>query len=180
MPGQAVALLEEKKITKLSIREANFCRYYIELSGNGTRAYMKAFKVTNYGTAATESWRLLKKPEIQARLEGAKRAIEEKIGVTYGRLVEKGAEHLEATKEISALIIPGKGCKKADSKTTDFIEVPDVDAQLKAADYLAKLCGFYPQKESGKPIEIELNIAQVYLPAKEGGRNVAMEVVPAK
>jgi len=173
------ALLEEpkKKAIKLSIRETRFCDEYINSGGNGTRSYMKVFKVTNYGTAAVEASKLLKNPNIQDRLENAKRAIEEKMGVTYGRLVEKGAQHLEATKTISAMIIPGKGQKKADSKTMDFIEVPDVDAQLKAADYLAKLCDFYPKKEAALKLDFEMNVAQIYLPAKDKdhGATVAVE-----
>ncbi len=172
------AFLEEpkKKAIRLSIREARFCDEYINNGGNGTRAYMKAFKVTNYGTAASGSYDLLKNPQIQARLENAKRAIEEKMGVTYGRLVEKGAQHLEATKTISAMIIPGKGQKKADSKTMDFIEVPDVDAQLKSADYLAKLCDFYPKREAALKLDFEVNVAQIYLPKREDEHGAAMDV----
>ncbi len=175
------ALLEEpkKKAIKLSIREARFCDEYINNGGNGTRAYMKAFKVTNYGTAAVEASKLLKNPNIQDRLENAKRAIEERMGVTYGRLVEKGAQHLEATKNISVMVIPmGKKTeRKADSKTMDFIEVPDPDVQLKAADYLAKLCDFYPKKEAALKLDFEMNVAQIYLPAKDKdhGATVAVE-----
>lgn len=179
MPGALLLEQPEKKSIKLSIREAVFCRYYIDLGGNGTRAYMKAFKVTNYSTAAVESCRLLKNPNIQARLEGAKRAIEEKIGVTYGRLLETGARHLTATKSESMMMIPMGKSKKGEKQKpiTDSIDVPDGDLQLKAADFLAKLCDFYPKKEAALKLDFEMNVAQIYLP-KRGAADGAMEVVP--
>lgn len=51
----------------LSPEHDRFCREYI-LDDNQTRAYMRAYPNSTYGSAATSAWNLLKKPEITARI----------------------------------------------------------------------------------------------------------------
>ena len=45
--------------TKLNIKQELFCKYYLELGGNGTSAYMKAYKTKNYETAKVNASKLL-------------------------------------------------------------------------------------------------------------------------
>lgn len=52
----------------LSPMKERFCVEYLA-SGNGKASYMKAFGVTNEGTARVNASKLLHSPEIQARLQ---------------------------------------------------------------------------------------------------------------
>lgn len=52
----------------LSPMKERFCVEYLA-SGNGKASYMKAFGVTNEGTARVNASKLLKNPEIQSRLK---------------------------------------------------------------------------------------------------------------
>ena len=51
----------------LSPQQEKFCIEYVA-NGNGKASYMSAFEVTNSGTARVNASKLLKRPEIQARL----------------------------------------------------------------------------------------------------------------
>lgn len=180
-PGTLAALLKKEGLEqKLTMRQLNFALEYITNEGNGTQAALKAYRCSSRRSAMVLAHLTLQSPDVAAYVNAAKRLIAEEAGATFGRLVRKGVEHLEAQKVISAMVIvkpgadgrPDPGVKqvKGDSKSTDFIEVPDVDAQLKAADFLAKICGLYPQKEAqdGKaPAGIQIDVAHIYLPARD-------------
>ena len=68
-----------------------------------------------------------------------------------GRGLRKLDQLLESTKPIAATIIhktgKGKDARDADSTTTDFVEVPDNQAQCKALDILLSLGDYYPDKK---------------------------------
>lgn len=74
-----------------------------------------------------------------------------------GRGLKKLDQLLESTKQIAATVIhtagKSKGPKEADSVTTDFVEVPDNQTQVKALDILLSLGDYYPEKK----IKADLN-----------------------
>ncbi len=74
-----------------------------------------------------------------------------------GRGLKKLDQLLESTKPIAATVIhqagKGKGARDADSTTTDFVEVPDNQTQVKALDILLSLGDYYPDKK----IKAEVN-----------------------
>ncbi len=73
------------------------------------------------------------------------------------RRLKKLDQLLESTKPIAATVIhqagKGKGARDADSTTTDFVEVPDNQTQVKALDILLSLGDYYPDKK----IKAEIN-----------------------
>jgi len=77
------------------------------------------------------------------------------------KIADTVIESLEATKVISANVIApdGEGMKDANSMTKDFVEVPDFQARIKAADLAGKFRGdFIERHEIGSPGEFD-NIA---------------------
>ena len=74
-----------------------------------------------------------------------------------GRGLKKLDQLLESTRPIAATVIhqagKSKGARDADSTTTDFVEVPDNQAQCKALDMLLSLGDYYPDKK----IKAEVN-----------------------
>jgi hypothetical protein len=74
-----------------------------------------------------------------------------------GRGLRKLDQLLESTKPIAATVIhqagKGKEARDADSTTTDFVEVPDNQTQVKALDILLSLGDYYPDKK----IKAEVN-----------------------
>lgn len=59
----------------LNPMQERFCIEYVA-SGNGKASYMKAFEVTNSGTARVNASKLLKNPEVQERLKELQSEIE--------------------------------------------------------------------------------------------------------
>lgn len=57
------------EIKKLSYEERKFVEAYCENGGNGTRAYLCGWPDAAVSTAGTESYRLLKNPQIQTAIE---------------------------------------------------------------------------------------------------------------
>lgn len=66
------------------------------------------------------------------------------------KLIEKFNEWLDATKPIACNVISKAGRDKdqkdADSLTTDFVEVPDYQTQIKAADIITDIRGLRKRK----------------------------------
>lgn len=78
-------------------------------------------------------------------------------GITVDKLADKQVEWIDAKKVVSAQVIVKKGTPTsqangelppADSKTNDFIEVPDYQTQLKAGEMLREDFGFKQQAGS--------------------------------
>jgi hypothetical protein len=59
------------------------------LDQNGTRAYMRATACLNEKTAATESWKLLRKPEIQAQIALERDDLQKRTGASTEELVRE-------------------------------------------------------------------------------------------
>lgn len=53
---------------ELTLKQQEFCKYYIENKGNGTKSYMKAFSTEKYDTAKVEASRLLTNPNISKKI----------------------------------------------------------------------------------------------------------------
>ena len=81
----------------------------------------------------------------------------EKADLGLGRGLRKLDQLLESTKPIAATVIhtagKSKGARDADSVTTDFVDVPDNQTQVKALDILLSLGDYYPDKK----IKAEVN-----------------------
>lgn len=79
------------------------------------------------------------------------RRLMEKAGFTFPRLMEKLDDLMNAQKPIAATVIhkagKGKGARDADESTTDFIDVPDNQVQIKALDMAFTLRDDYPCKK---------------------------------
>ena len=73
----------------MALREAKFLDAYILNGENGTRAYMEAWETDVYGTAATEAYRLLKKPHIRKALDERRAAISERFQLTTDRVIRE-------------------------------------------------------------------------------------------
>lgn len=75
----------------------------------------------------------------------------ERAGFTFPRLMEKLDDLMNAQKPIAATVVHkagrGKGAKDADESTTDFINVPDNQVQIKALDMAFTLRDDYPCKK---------------------------------
>lgn len=87
-PAAAPAPVAPPAPKPLGDRELRFCREYV-LDQNGTRAFMRATACKNERTAGTESWRLLKKPEIQAQIALEREDLQRRTGVTTEELVRE-------------------------------------------------------------------------------------------
>lgn len=83
-------------------------------------------------TSQAPSRNLLRSAAVQSIIEQYK-AEYLKVGITPQYLARKTAEWLEATKQISA-----RTGGTANAETDDFIEVPDYQTQLKAAELVRK------------------------------------------
>lgn len=86
-------------------------------------------------------------------------------GLTTEYMVEKFKEWLNAQKVVSALVITGKGegedMKSANSKTNDFIEVPDYKTQLEAFKEWKKIGDMEAgSNTSGQPVKRKLTIEE--------------------
>lgn len=75
-------------------------------------------------------------------------------GITEEKLAEKQAEWLDAKKVVSARITG----KDADSRTDDFIEVPDYQIQIKAGEMIREDFGI---KGRGGDTLVQVNFNQV-------------------
>jgi hypothetical protein len=75
----------------------------------------------------------------------------EAAGFTFPRLMEKLNDLMNAQKPIAATVVhkagKGKGARDADESTTDFIDVPDNQVQIKALDMAFTLRDDYPMKK---------------------------------
>lgn len=72
---------------QLTDKQELFCHEYL-VDLNKTKAYMRAFGVDNYGTAASEASRLTKNPNISARIDELMKERAESIKVDAGFVLE--------------------------------------------------------------------------------------------
>jgi len=111
----------------------------------------KAMVAAGYAenTSRSPKQKLVESKGLSVAIEDYREILRDK-GITEHKLAEKQAEWLDAKKVVSALVTG----KNADSKTTDFIEVPDYQIQVKAGEMLREDFGL---KQSGPPININFN-----------------------
>ena len=150
MPNVIEELRELSK--KLDTREIRFCDIYIKNGGNGADAARKAFGIKNNGSAWTTAWKILRRVEVQEYIGDFRAAVAEHSGVTFGRLVDKGVQHLEA----KTVRFDGKKAKIVD----------DARVQLESAKYLKDLCGLGATSED-KDVKV-MNLVNIYLPERDG------------
>lgn len=72
----------------LTENELRFAREYC-VDHNATRAYQRAYPNTSYATAATQGYRLLKKPRVAAEVAAAEREHLRATGVTAKRVLRE-------------------------------------------------------------------------------------------
>jgi hypothetical protein len=106
-----------------------------ETFGNGVRSVLKIYDTTDYHTACVIASENLRKPDIQRIMEAK--------GLGIDRLMKVMDEGLEANKVVSAVITG----KDADSRTDDFIEVPDHPTRHKFLETAGKWAKLSPEKE---------------------------------
>jgi len=123
--NRAVSALRRKRIIK-------------DIVGGKTLKQAGVNAGLNRKTAESQVSQILKEPKVQSQFrELLDKAVPDELHTnTY-------KECIEATKVISANVIApnGQGMADAHSLTKDFIEVPDYQVRLKAADSIAKLKG---------------------------------------
>lgn len=125
----------------LNPMQEKFCVEYVG-SGNGKASYMKAFEVTNSGTARVNASKLLKNPEIQARLS----ELQSKVASAKICAATEIQERLSsiARRELFETITLPNGAQV--QKQTSIRD------SVRALELLAKVNGLFVNKS-----EIELN-----------------------
>lgn len=119
------------------------------------KSIRKAAKAS--GVPVRTACRIEKDPQVKSAMA---RALE-KVGCTDKKIATTVLEALDATKVISANIIinQGKknatadeqdGMKPADVNTKDFVDVPDYQARIKAAELAGKFRGDFVEKSEVK------------------------------
>lgn len=76
-----------KTATKLTLKQKNFCDYYIEL-GNASEAYKKAYSCENESTCKSNGSKNLQKPAIKKYIDARLKAIESERIATVKEVME--------------------------------------------------------------------------------------------
>lgn len=133
---------------KRTIRERKFINAYIKSKGNATQAYIEISPDCKEESARVLGHRWLQKVNISVE------ELLDKMGLTDIQLHQKLKEGLDATKVISVIPFkpekakPGTGdLPDADSKTIDFIDVPDFNVRVRYLDMAYKLKDKYPAEK---------------------------------
>jgi len=133
---------------KRTIRERKFIDSYIENNGNATEAYLAISPNVTRDSAKELGKRLLQKVGISVT------ELLDKMGLTDLHLNQKLKEGLDATKVVTVIPIPQKGksgtgdLSDADSKTVEFVDVPDFNVRVKYLDMAWKIKAKYPTDRS--------------------------------
>lgn len=122
---------------------ALFFAAWVENERNATKAMLQIRPSLAYGTAATLGGRMLKKVEKDLVLSA--------YGLGIDTWMQQLSDGLGANKQIAAMVIG----KDEDSKTTDFIEVPDHAVRKPYHDKLGKLLGLEGE-ERGVPVTVNI------------------------
>lgn len=125
----------------LNPMQEKFCIEYIQ-SGHGKASYKAAFGVTNDGTARVNASRLLKNPEIQARLAELQAQVADKK-VCAAREIQERLSSIARRELYETITLPnGEQTQKPTS----------IRDATRALELLAKINGMFVTKQ-----EIELN-----------------------
>ena len=117
----------DQKQRDLTYKQRRFVDEFVRNNGNSTLAA----KAAGYKQATHSGAENVTKDNVK----GAIRQLMDKKGITWGRIADKLSEGLDAKKVVSAIITG----KDADSRTDDFIEVPDYATQHKFMDSAIKI-----------------------------------------
>ena len=119
----------------LSPQQEKFCIEYLS-SGNGKASYMAAFEVTNSGTARVNASKLLKRPEIQARLAELQAEMAS-AKICAATEIQERLSSIARREETEILYLPN-GAK---------VEKPtSIRDSVKALELLAKVNGMFISK----------------------------------
>jgi phage terminase small subunit len=104
--------------TKLTVKQENFCNYYIE-TGNASEAYRRAYSCDNmkYETVNRTAIELLNNPKIAARVKQLQSALQKRSDITKD----------EAIKELSAIVR---------SRVTDVLSAKGMTVRIKSIEDL--------------------------------------------
>lgn len=143
-------------MTKLTVKQENFCNYYIE-TGNASEAYRMAYSCENMKdeTVNERSCRLLKEYKISTRVRQLQEKLQEKSDITKEEVLKELTYIVRArvTDVISAKGLAVKvkdlkdlpddvvSCISSIKKTKGGIEVRFYD-KIQAIDRLSKLLGW--------------------------------------
>ena len=123
----------KRKIVKpemdLTIKQRKWIKKYIE-TGNATEAAFRVYNCKNRVVAnaiGSENLAKLSIPELM-----------EEMKLTDVALMNVGIEGMQATKQISGIVIGGKSID-ADEKSSNFVEVPDFQTRHKYWETMLKL-----------------------------------------
>lgn len=128
-------------IQMLNPMQEKFCVEYIQ-SGNGKASYKAAFGVTNDGTARVNASKLLKNPEVQARLAELQAEMAS-AKICAAKEIQERLSSI-ARRELTETLYLPNGAK---------VEKPaSIRDSVRALELLAKINGMFVQRQ-----EVELN-----------------------
>lgn len=145
-----------EKIKDLTLKQKKFLKVYFE-TGNATKAALAAYETDDPHSASIIG------SENLAKLGDVVRYIMNRKGLDVEKLVDTVNGAMEANKVISAQVIVKKDnptsqtdgeLPPADSKTNDFIEVPDHPTRLKAVEIAERWLGM---KQETPNVAIQFN-----------------------
>ncbi len=117
----------DQKPRDLTYKQRRFVDEFVRNNGNATLAA----KAAGYKYPKSRGPENVEKSSVKAAIQ----QLMDKKGITWGRIADKLSEGLDAKKVVSAIITG----KDADSRTDDFIEVPDYATQHKFMDSAIKI-----------------------------------------
>jgi phage terminase small subunit len=125
---------------KLTNNEKLFIKEYLSNGFNQTQAYLKVFPKATYGTAATESSKLLKKPHIKDAVE---------------KEVTKVGERIDLRKEdlINDLLKIKEMCISEDKRS--------IHNAIKAVEVLNKMLGYNAPQKTDVNLSGDIDISKL-------------------
>lgn len=158
---------DDKK--KLNAKEKEFVLNYLALSQNATKAYLKTYPNANYGTASTQSSRMLEKPKIKEAISKELKKVwdkkEEQIAKLFQKLIdasgadigdfldEYGDIKTHNFNDLNTFLIDSYSKSVSDTKEGQNVRmtIKMVD-KLKAIQELTKILGMITDK-----VEVNVN-----------------------
>jgi hypothetical protein len=115
---------------------------------------VKGNSIRKAAAAANVSRKTAERAEKDPEIKSAMRRALDKVGADDKKIARTVFEGLDATKVISANIInqAGDGHADANSMTKDFIDVPDYQSRIKAAELAGKFRGDFIERS-----QVDLN-----------------------
>ena len=149
----------------LTLKQRKFLKLYFQ-TGNATQSALQVYDTDDPGAASVIG------AENLAKLREPIKAMMESRGISLGRLLDVLDEGLQANKVLSAMVIVKKDSPTsqsdgelppANSRSTDFIEVPDHLVRHKYLETAAKWLGI--EGETSSSVEL-----------REGDRSITFKI----